>query len=182
MTTYLTTIGTRISKRSLFYKLITGCGPVGRALDLGSRRREFESPHSDHKNRCFQTKTAVFNTFRHISFEPPASNAVFIRNVAQQSLFFVYCIPRFHTFADMRYALVAQNFLIFLYINLAPIGFKSASSVPQVKCVSCNVTVDVNNGLVQSNSPVRFCTNHQNSTKFQLNFSILITGDHGQTN
>ena len=49
MTTYLTTIGTRISKRSLFHKLITGCGPVGRALDLGSRRREFESPHSDQR-------------------------------------------------------------------------------------------------------------------------------------
>lgn len=26
---------------------ITGCGPVGRALDLGSRSRAFESPHSD---------------------------------------------------------------------------------------------------------------------------------------
>ena len=76
MTTYLTTIGTRISKRSLFYKLITGCGPVGRALDLGSRRREFESPHSDHKNRCFRLKTAVFNTFMHILFEPLASGAL----------------------------------------------------------------------------------------------------------
>ena len=43
---------------------------------LGSRRREFESPHSDHKNRCFQTKAAVFNTFMHISFEQSASNAV----------------------------------------------------------------------------------------------------------
>ena len=63
MTTYLTTIGTRISKRSLFHKLITGCGPVGRALDLGSRRREFESPHSDHKNRCFRLKTAVFSNY-----------------------------------------------------------------------------------------------------------------------
>ena len=29
--------------------LISGCGPVGRALDLGSRCREFESPHSDQK-------------------------------------------------------------------------------------------------------------------------------------
>ena len=28
---------------------ISGCGPVGRALDLGSRCREFESPHSDQK-------------------------------------------------------------------------------------------------------------------------------------
>ena len=26
---------------------VSGCGPVGRALDLGSRCREFESPHSD---------------------------------------------------------------------------------------------------------------------------------------
>ena len=30
---------------------VSGCGPVGRALDLGSRCREFESPHSDHKNQ-----------------------------------------------------------------------------------------------------------------------------------
>ena len=29
--------------------LLSGCGPVGRALDLGSRCREFESPHSDQK-------------------------------------------------------------------------------------------------------------------------------------
>ena len=92
MTTYLTTIGMRISKRSLFHKLITGCGPVGRALDLGSRRREFESPHSDHKNRCFQTKTAVFNTFRHISFEPSASRASH-QESRLKSLFFVYCTP-----------------------------------------------------------------------------------------
>ena len=27
----------------------SGCGPVGRALDLGSRCREFESPHSDQR-------------------------------------------------------------------------------------------------------------------------------------
>ena len=94
MTTYLTTIGTRISKRSLFHKLITGCGPVGRALDLGSRRREFESPHSDHKNRCFQTKTAVFNTFMHISFEPTASSAPH-QESSLKSLFFVYCMPIF---------------------------------------------------------------------------------------
>ena len=94
MTTYLTTIGTRISKRSLFHKLITGCGPVGRALDLGSRRREFESPHSDHKNRCFQTKTAVFNTFRNILFEPSASSAQHHESNFK-SLFFVYCMPIF---------------------------------------------------------------------------------------
>ena len=30
---------------------ISGCGPVGRALDLGSRCREFESPHSDQRSR-----------------------------------------------------------------------------------------------------------------------------------
>ena len=29
------------------YDTLSGCGPVGRALDLGSRCREFESPHSD---------------------------------------------------------------------------------------------------------------------------------------
>ena len=32
---------------------ISGCGPVGRALDLGSRCREFESPHSDQKTVDF---------------------------------------------------------------------------------------------------------------------------------
>ena len=30
---------------------ISGCGPVGRALDLGSRCREFESPHSDQSSQ-----------------------------------------------------------------------------------------------------------------------------------
>ena len=50
MTTYLTTIGTEIFPRVISYNQISGCGPVGRALDLGSRRREFESPHSDQKS------------------------------------------------------------------------------------------------------------------------------------
>ena len=95
MTTYLTTIGTRISKRSLFHKLITGCGPVGRALDLGSRRREFESPHSDHKNRCFRLKTAVFLTFLVISHELTLSNAVGRLILSQFTLFFVYSISNF---------------------------------------------------------------------------------------
>ena len=31
--------------------IVSGCGPVGRALDLGSRCREFESPHSDQKSQ-----------------------------------------------------------------------------------------------------------------------------------
>ena len=35
----------------IFIFHLSGCGPVGRALDLGSRCREFESPHSDHKSR-----------------------------------------------------------------------------------------------------------------------------------
>ena len=59
--------------------LISGCGPVGRALDLGSRRREFESPHSDHSIRLISYGvsrflvsfgeseiTKVFNCFRPI--------------------------------------------------------------------------------------------------------------------
>ena len=33
------------------------------AIYLGSRCREFESPHSDHKNRCFRLKTAVFSNY-----------------------------------------------------------------------------------------------------------------------
>ena len=37
------------SKNSVIILEISGCGPVGRALDLGSRCREFESPHSDQK-------------------------------------------------------------------------------------------------------------------------------------
>ena len=39
--------------RNIIYNVfsVSGCGPVGRALDLGSRCREFESPHSDQKRR-----------------------------------------------------------------------------------------------------------------------------------
>ena len=36
-------------QRAFSFNLISGCGPVGRALDLGSRCWEFESPHSDQK-------------------------------------------------------------------------------------------------------------------------------------
>ena len=36
-------------KSSCIMTCVSGCGPVGRALDLGSRCREFESPHSDQK-------------------------------------------------------------------------------------------------------------------------------------
>lgn len=57
---FLTTCLTTSRK---FFILISGCGPVGRALDLGSRRREFESPHSDQKSGCFHTKTATFLAF-----------------------------------------------------------------------------------------------------------------------
>ena len=39
---------------------ISGCGPVGRALDLGSRCREFESPHSDQNRQNLFLVLAVF--------------------------------------------------------------------------------------------------------------------------
>ena len=59
MTTYLTTIGTKIFLRAISNNQISGCGPVGRALDLGSRRREFESPHSDHKGTVAMIQIAT---------------------------------------------------------------------------------------------------------------------------
>ena len=48
LTTYLTRTAKSSFSHTFYKSLISGCGPVGRALDLGSRRREFESPHSDH--------------------------------------------------------------------------------------------------------------------------------------
>ena len=63
MTTYLTTIGTEIFPRVISYNQISGCGPVGRALDLGSRRREFESPHSDQKRLILEQNQSLLNLF-----------------------------------------------------------------------------------------------------------------------
>ena len=60
MTTYLTTIGTKIFLRAISNNQISGCGPVGRALDLGSRCREFESPHSDQKSADLEQNQPVF--------------------------------------------------------------------------------------------------------------------------
>ena len=48
------------------------------AIYLGSRCQEFESPHSDHKNRCFRLKTAVFLTIIAFSVEPSPSSAWFL--------------------------------------------------------------------------------------------------------
>ena len=42
---------------------ISGCGPVGRALDLGSRCREFESPHSDQLKRLISYEISRFLDF-----------------------------------------------------------------------------------------------------------------------
>ena len=63
MTTYLTTIGTEIFLRVISNNQISGCGPVGRALDLGSRRREFESPHSDQKSADLEQNQPIFICF-----------------------------------------------------------------------------------------------------------------------
>ena len=64
MTTYLTTIGTEIFLRVISNNQISGCGPVGRALDLGSRRREFESPHSDQKSADLEKNQPIFICFK----------------------------------------------------------------------------------------------------------------------
>ena len=42
---------------------ISGCSEGGIALDLGSRDRAFESPHSDQEKRLFSNENAVFLCF-----------------------------------------------------------------------------------------------------------------------
>ena len=50
-------------QRAFSLNLISGCGPVGRALDLGSRRREFESPHSDQESADLEKNQPIFIYF-----------------------------------------------------------------------------------------------------------------------
>ena len=63
LTTYLTRTAKSSFSHSFYKNLISGCGPVGRALDLGSRRREFESPHSDQQKRLFSQEISRFSNF-----------------------------------------------------------------------------------------------------------------------
>ena len=82
MTTYLTTIGTRIFKWSKTNFISSRCSSVDRARGLGPRGRGFEPRHLDQNHR-FQIENGGFLTL--IIF------------------FFVYCIPLFESSLTLNY-------------------------------------------------------------------------------
>ena len=85
------------------------------AIYLGSRCREFESPHSDHKNRCFRLKTAVFSNYY----------CIFCRTIAIKCL--IHALD-----PGIRFSLfTAAHFLSFLLILLRQIISHSLSYLRQ---------------------------------------------------